>query len=266
MLLQVATADVVCSEYTDLYVLTKEDLLEVASAYEGTLDLLAANRSSSLRCQWNECKPWRSYDLAYPSRVITTGAADAAAGTAVESPAPTAAGPVPGLRPAGWTEEDQFVCELEEAQQQRRRLARAPPPHDRPTPPSSFTSRPSVVTWFAGSLQQARPTAVAAAAATADYPREWYGRNELAKTVQVPPQPPPPSPPLPPTSGQVSSPDLRPRPSSVLSTPPLLHPELSLSKLPLLPPVLSLYAQCRGPVTTYPPASHHASLSVPRHF
>eukprot|EP00291_Cryptomonas_curvata_P025649 CAMPEP_0172175976 /NCGR_PEP_ID=MMETSP1050-20130122/14539_1 /TAXON_ID=233186 /ORGANISM="Cryptomonas curvata, Strain CCAP979/52" /LENGTH=454 /DNA_ID=CAMNT_0012848163 /DNA_START=47 /DNA_END=1408 /DNA_ORIENTATION=- len=69
---QSATADVVCREYSDLYLLSREDLLEVATVYDGTLDALHANRSKALRCQWHECRPWRSYDLTFPQRIISS--------------------------------------------------------------------------------------------------------------------------------------------------------------------------------------------------
>lgn len=58
-----ATADVVCKDYVDMYLLSKNDLLEVADLYEGTLEILQANRSNALRAQWFECKPWRAYEL-----------------------------------------------------------------------------------------------------------------------------------------------------------------------------------------------------------
>jgi hypothetical protein len=35
------------------------NFLQVADLYEGTLDILQANRANALRCQWHECKPWR---------------------------------------------------------------------------------------------------------------------------------------------------------------------------------------------------------------
>ena len=58
-----ATADVVCKEYVDMYLLSKDDLLEVADMYDGTLEILQNNRSNALKAQWHECKPWRAYEL-----------------------------------------------------------------------------------------------------------------------------------------------------------------------------------------------------------
>ena len=66
---QIATSDMVCTEYSELYCLTKEALMEVADLYEGTLDVLQANRAQALRCQWHECKPWQAYDLVPSSSI-----------------------------------------------------------------------------------------------------------------------------------------------------------------------------------------------------
>jgi hypothetical protein len=60
---QIASSDMVCTDYSEIYCLTKEALMEVADLYEGTLDILQANRTQALRCQWFECKPWQAYDL-----------------------------------------------------------------------------------------------------------------------------------------------------------------------------------------------------------
>ena len=59
-----ASCDVVCKDYVDMYLLSKDDLLEVADMYDGTMDLLHRNRSNALKVQWHECKPYRSYELA----------------------------------------------------------------------------------------------------------------------------------------------------------------------------------------------------------
>jgi len=48
---QIASADMVCTEYSELYCLTTDALMEVAELYEGTLDVLQANRAQALRCQ-----------------------------------------------------------------------------------------------------------------------------------------------------------------------------------------------------------------------
>lgn len=35
--------------------------------YEGTLGILQENRTNALRVQWQECKPWKAYDIVHPS-------------------------------------------------------------------------------------------------------------------------------------------------------------------------------------------------------
>lgn len=74
-----AQADVVCREYSEIFLLSKDELLEVAEMYDGTLDILQSNRPNALRVQWYECKPWKAYDLANPSsqqRVVRENAVE----------------------------------------------------------------------------------------------------------------------------------------------------------------------------------------------
>jgi len=58
-----AAADVVAKDYSELYLLTKDDVLDVADAHEGAIDILQGNRGSALRVQWYECRPFRAYEL-----------------------------------------------------------------------------------------------------------------------------------------------------------------------------------------------------------
>ena len=203
---QIATADMVCVEYSEIYCLTKEALMEVADLYEGTMDVLQANRAQALRCQWHECKPWQAYDLVPSSSIrvdrskappgdddkllaaLQGGAAKAAqfeAGSEVQGV--RVGGPsVPGQGPA-WSEEDEFLQELAEAQQSKNAF-RKPVVEEAPPSPA-FMSRPSVVSWYAPRNPKvvARPAAPPyLPPAKKEYPKEWYGKHELAQSVQVP--------------------------------------------------------------------------------
>merc|ERR1719199_1721380 len=165
---QVATCDVVCTEYSEMYCLTKEALLEVADIYQGTLQVLQANRAQALRCQWNECKPWQAYDLVPSSSVKVNRRngppCDDAGLLAAMSKgvneynkwSPDGAPPEQGVRvpPPGvgggseWTEADQYVMELAEAQQSQRSAARVKPPDTGREELLAVARMPSVVTWF----------------------------------------------------------------------------------------------------------------------
>ena len=194
----------VCVEYSEIYCLTKEALMEVADLYEGTLDVLQANRAQALRCQWHECKPWQAYDLVPSSSVrvdrskappgdddkllaaLQGGAAKAAEFQANGSQGVRVGGPPAAGDAAGWTDDDQFLHELAEAQQSKNAFRKPIVQH---SPPSAdLTSRPSVVSWFA-SRNPKVPMRPAAAPYTPpapkEYPKEWYGKHELAQSVQV---------------------------------------------------------------------------------
>merc|ERR1719199_1842907 len=201
---QIATCDVVCSEYSEVYCLSKTALLEVADLYEGSLDVLQANRAQTLRTQWHECKPWRAYDLVPASAIkvnrsngqasdddrllaaLDSGAAEYAK-WADKPKTASATGANAQAGATGWSDADDFVAELAAAQQSKN--AWRMKPAARPAPAqAALMSLPSVVSWFTirpCALAHLAPRAVAAPVAPAEYPREWYGKHELAKSVQV---------------------------------------------------------------------------------
>ena len=90
----------------------------------------------------------------------------------------------------GWSDADDFVAELAAAQQSKNAWRMKPArPAPAPAPAqAAFMARPSVVSWFTirpSALAHLAPRAAAAPVAPAEYPREWYGKHELAKSVQV---------------------------------------------------------------------------------
>ena len=93
---------------------------------------------------------------------------------------------VAGDGPA-WSEEDQFLQELAEAQQSKNAFRKPVVEQSPPTGP--FMSRPSVVSWYAARNPKVvvRPAAAPyVPPAKKEYPKEWYGKHELAQSVQLP--------------------------------------------------------------------------------
>eukprot|EP00284_Hemiselmis_tepida_P006653 CAMPEP_0174929522 /NCGR_PEP_ID=MMETSP1355-20121228/27424_1 /TAXON_ID=464990 /ORGANISM="Hemiselmis tepida, Strain CCMP443" /LENGTH=491 /DNA_ID=CAMNT_0016175735 /DNA_START=211 /DNA_END=1682 /DNA_ORIENTATION=+ len=58
-----AQADVVARDYSEMYLLSKDDILDTCDGHEGAIDTLQGNRGSALRVQWHECRPFRAYEL-----------------------------------------------------------------------------------------------------------------------------------------------------------------------------------------------------------
>eukprot|EP00285_Hemiselmis_virescens_P017276 CAMPEP_0173390510 /NCGR_PEP_ID=MMETSP1356-20130122/15113_1 /TAXON_ID=77927 ORGANISM="Hemiselmis virescens, Strain PCC157" /NCGR_SAMPLE_ID=MMETSP1356 /ASSEMBLY_ACC=CAM_ASM_000847 /LENGTH=560 /DNA_ID=CAMNT_0014347921 /DNA_START=196 /DNA_END=1874 /DNA_ORIENTATION=+ len=65
-----AGSDVVAKDYSELYLLSRDDVLDVADQHEGAMDVLQRNRGNALRVQWHECKPWRAYELVHSTNTF----------------------------------------------------------------------------------------------------------------------------------------------------------------------------------------------------
>jgi len=100
-------------------------------------------------------------------------------------------GPVRNTAGKMMTEDDEWMQNLADAQTSKRAFRRQPrePVHN--PPPSAFMARASVVSWFAvrdskvPALMKTGTTTECVAQTPAQYPLEWYGKNELARSAQV---------------------------------------------------------------------------------